>query len=177
MVKGNGSGATARAEAILALGGNLGDVRETFDQAVDLLCRDGRVKIRVQSSDFRTPAWGVEDQDPFINRCIIVDTDLEPRTLLGRALAVERTLGRDRSHERRWGPRPIDIDVLCYDGLAIDEPGLTLPHPRWWQRAFVLVPLAEIAPERRIGGLRVREALARVDTTGIERLAPGESED
>jgi 2-amino-4-hydroxy-6-hydroxymethyldihydropteridine diphosphokinase len=158
------------AEALLGLGGNLGDVRANLDRAVELLCADGRATLRAQSSDFRTPPWGVEDQPAYINRCIATETDLGPRALLERALAVERALGRDRSRERRWGPRPIDIDLLNYDDIVVDEPGLTLPHPRWSERAFVLVPLAEIAPDRVIGGIAVRDALARVDARGIERL-------
>ena len=158
------------AEALLGLGGNLGDVRRSLDRAVGLLCEDGRAKVRAQSSDFRTPPWGVEDQPAYINRCVILETELGPRALLERALAVERALGRNRARERRWGPRPIDIDLLSYADLVIDEPGLTLPHPHWAQRAFVLVPLAEIAPERVIGGIAVSDALARVDASGIERL-------
>ncbi len=158
------------AEALLGLGGNLGDVRLSLDRAVELLCEDGRAKLRAQSSDFRTPPWGVEDQPAYVNRCVILETDLGPRALLERALAVERALGRDRARERRWGPRPIDIDLLSYDDVVIDEPGLTLPHPHWAQRAFVLVPLAEIAADRVIGGVSVRDALARVDASGIERL-------
>ncbi len=158
------------AEALLGLGGNLGDVRGNLDRAVELLCEDGRAKVRAQSSDFRTPPWGVEGQPAYINRCVILETDLGPRALLERALAVERALGRDRARERRWGPRPIDIDLLSYDDVVIDEPGLTLPHPHWAQRAFVLVPLAEIAADRVIGGVSVRDALARVDASGIERL-------
>jgi 2-amino-4-hydroxy-6-hydroxymethyldihydropteridine diphosphokinase len=158
------------AEALLGLGGNLGDVRTNLDRAVELLCEDGRAKLRAQSSDFRTPPWGVEDQPAYINRCVMLETDLGPRALLERALAVERALGRDRARERRWGPRPIDVDLLSYDDIVIDEPGLTLPHPHWAQRAFVLVPLAEIAPERVIGGISVSDALARVDASGIERL-------
>jgi len=160
------------AEALLGLGGNLGDVRRNLDRAVELLCEDRRAKVRAQSSDFRTPPWGVEDQPAYINRCVILETDLGPRALLERALAVERSLGRDRARERRWGPRPVDIDLLSYADLVIAEPGLTLPHPRWAQRAFVLVPLAEIAADRVIGGVSVRDALARVDASGIERLPP-----
>ena len=95
-----------------------------------------------------------------------------PQALLARAQSVERALGRDRSDERRWGPRAVDIDLLAYDDLALNEPELTLPHPRLLERAFVLVPLAEIAPERTIGGIRVRDALARLDTAGIEQLPP-----
>jgi 2-amino-4-hydroxy-6-hydroxymethyldihydropteridine diphosphokinase len=160
------------AEALLGLGGNLGDVRQNLDRAVELLCEDGRAKLSAQSSDFRTPPWGVEDQPAYVNRCLILETDLDPQALLERALAVERALGRDRARERRWGPRPIDIDLLSYDDVILDEPGLKLPHPHWAERAFVLVPLAEIAPERVIGGIAVRDALARVDAGGIERLPP-----
>ena len=87
-----------------------------------------------------------------------------------RALDVERALGRDRTREQRWGPRGIDIDLIAYGDLAIEEPGLTLPHPRLFERAFVLVPLAEIAPDRLIAGRRVRDALARLDAAGIEKL-------
>jgi 2-amino-4-hydroxy-6-hydroxymethyldihydropteridine diphosphokinase len=158
------------AEALVGLGGNIGEVRTTLDRAVAAFC-DGRdVRLVAQSSDYATPPWGVVDQPPFVNRCIAVATGLTPRALLDRALAVERTLGRERARERRWGPRPIDIDLLAYDDVAIAEPSLTLPHPRLFERAFVLVPLAEIVPDRVIAGVRVHDALARVDTRGIERL-------
>ena len=159
------------AEALVGLGGNVGNVRTTLDRAVAAFCDGTDVRLVAQSSDYRTPPWGVEDQPAFVNRCIVVDTALAPRALLDRALNVERTLGRDRARERRWGPRAIDIDLLAYDDLAIDEPGLTLPHPRLLERAFVLVPLAEIGPDRVVAGVRVRDALARLDARGIERLA------
>jgi 2-amino-4-hydroxy-6-hydroxymethyldihydropteridine diphosphokinase len=159
------------AEALVGLGGNIGDVRMTLDRAVDAFCDGSDVRLAIRSSDYATPPWGVVDQPPFVNRCIAVATTLAPRALLDRALAVERSLGRDRNHEQRWGPRAIDIDLLSYDDVAIDEPGLTLPHPRLFERAFVLVPLAEIVPGRVIAGVRVRDAVARVDTRGIERLA------
>jgi 2-amino-4-hydroxy-6-hydroxymethyldihydropteridine diphosphokinase len=158
------------AEALLSLGGNLGNVRATLDRAVALLCHGGDVRLVARSSDYRTPPWGVADQPPFVNLCIAVDTSLSPQALLARAQSIERALGRDRSGERRWGPRAVDIDLLAYDDLALNEPELTLPHPRLLERAFVLVPLAEIAPERMIGGIRVRDALARIDTAGIEQL-------
>jgi 2-amino-4-hydroxy-6-hydroxymethyldihydropteridine diphosphokinase len=160
------------AEALIALGGNIGDVRATFDRAVDLLCEDGTVRLLARSSDYRTPPWGVEDQPPFINACLMVDTDLTAHALLNRTRLIERTLGRDRANEQRWGPRTIDIDLIAHDDAVIDHPDLQLPHPRARERAFVLVPLNEIAPERSIGGISVREALARVDAGGIERL-PG----
>lgn len=157
-------------DALVGLGGNIGEVRTTLDRAVAALCDGSEVRLLAQSSDYQTPPWGVVDQPPFVNRCIGVATALAPRALLDRALEVERMFGRDRSREQRWGPRPIDIDLLAYDDIAIAEPGLTLPHPRIFERAFVLVPLAEIAPDRVIAGVRVRDALARVDIRGIERL-------
>ena len=160
------------ADALLGLGGNIGDVRTTLNRAMAALCDGTDVRLVAQSSDYVTPPWGVEDQPAFVNRCIAVATTLAPHALLDRALTVERMLGRDRSREQRWGPRAIDIDLLAYDNVAIDEPGLTLPHPRLLERAFVLVPLAEIVPDRMIAGTRVRDALARLGTRGIERLGP-----
>src|SRR5262249_822448 len=106
------------------------------------------------------------------NLCIAVATTITPHALLARAQAVEHALGRERAEERRWGPRPLDIDLIAYDDLTVDDNDLTLPHPRLFERAFVLVPLAEIAPERVIAGVKVRDALARVDTTGVVKLPP-----
>lgn len=160
------------AQALLGLGGNVGDVRATLDEAVALFA-DGRdVTLLARSSDYLTPPWGVEDQPPFINLAILVETALSPRDLLTRALNVERALGRDRTFAERWGPRPVDIDLLAYEDVALDEPGLTLPHPRLFDRAFVLVPLAEIAPDRVISGKRVSDVRAAIDTAGIEKLVP-----
>ncbi|MFL4984805.1 MAG: 2-amino-4-hydroxy-6-hydroxymethyldihydropteridine diphosphokinase [Xanthobacteraceae bacterium] len=160
------------AEALLALGGNVGDARATLDRAVTLLCDGKAVRLIARSSDYRTPPWGREDQAPFINLCLVVKTELSPQALLRRGLEVERALGRDRSREQRWGPRPVDIDILAYDDVSVSEPDLTLPHPLVFERAFVLVPLSEIAPDRTIAGVRVRDALARIDASGIERLPP-----
>jgi 2-amino-4-hydroxy-6-hydroxymethyldihydropteridine diphosphokinase len=160
------------AEALIALGGNVGDARATLDQAVKLFCDGADVRLLARSSDYRTPPWGDTDQPPFINLCLAVETQLSPRALLERAQRVERALGRDRTKTRRWGPRTADLDILAYDDVALSEPDLTLPHPHLFDRAFVLAPLAEIAPERMIAGTRVRDALARVETTGIERLPP-----
>jgi 2-amino-4-hydroxy-6-hydroxymethyldihydropteridine diphosphokinase len=160
------------AEAVLALGGNVGDVRSTLDRAVAMLCDGREVRLIARSSDYRTPPWGVTDQPAFVNRCLVVETALSPRGLLARALAVEAALGRDRAKGRRWGPRTIDVDLIAYDDVEIDEPDLTLPHPRALERAFVLAPLAEIAPDRVIAGVKVVDALARLDSGDIERLPP-----
>jgi 2-amino-4-hydroxy-6-hydroxymethyldihydropteridine diphosphokinase len=160
------------AEALLGLGGNVGDVRTTLDRAVAALCDGPDVGLVARSSDYRTPPWGVTDQPPFINIALVVETALAPRALLARALAVEATFGRDRAREQRWGPRTLDIDIIAYGDIEIDEPGLTLPHPRLFERAFVLAPLAEIAPDRRIKGIRIADALARLGPDGVEKLPP-----
>ncbi|HUI94622.1 MAG TPA: 2-amino-4-hydroxy-6-hydroxymethyldihydropteridine diphosphokinase [Xanthobacteraceae bacterium] len=159
-------------EAYLALGGNVGDARRTLDRVVASFCDGEAVRLLARSSDYRTAPWGVTEQPPFINFCIAVETELAPRALLARALAVERAFGRDRDREQRWGPRPADIDLLAYDDVALAADDLILPHPRLFERAFVLVPLAEIAPDLEIAGVRVGDALARVDSSGIERLPP-----
>jgi 2-amino-4-hydroxy-6-hydroxymethyldihydropteridine diphosphokinase len=162
------------AQAYLGLGGNVGDSRAILDYAVQLLCDSDEVRLTARSSDYATPPWGFKNQPPFINLCIAVTTTLSPRDLLTRAQNVEKKLGRDRANETRWGPRTCDIDIIFYDGITVDEPGLILPHPRLFERAFVLMPLAEIAGDRVIAGQRLSEALAQLDTTGIKRLpAPG----
>jgi 2-amino-4-hydroxy-6-hydroxymethyldihydropteridine diphosphokinase len=160
------------AEALLALGGNTGDPRETIAHAIDHLCAADDVRLLARSSDYRTPPWGVIEQPDFINACIKVETTLSPDDLLTHGLAIEKIFGRDRAHEQRWGPRPLDIDLLAYDDVTMATERLTLPHPRIAARAFVLVPLAEIAPDQRIGTLTVRAALAALDQTGIEKLPP-----
>ena len=160
------------AEALLGLGGNVGDVRSTLDRAITLLCADGAVKLLARSSDYQTPPWGVTEQPAFVNLCVRVETAFAPTALLQRVLAVEAALGRHRAAETRWGPRTIDIDILAYDEIRLDEANLQLPHPRLKERAFVLVPLAEIAPDWRIDGEIVGELAARADQAGITRLAP-----
>jgi 2-amino-4-hydroxy-6-hydroxymethyldihydropteridine diphosphokinase len=159
------------AEALVAFGGNVGDIRDTLDRAVAAFCDQG-VRLLARSCDYRTPPWGITDQPPFVNLCVAVETDLTPHALLSHAQTVERTFGRDRAKEQRWGPRPVDIDLLAYDEMILKEPNLTLPHPRLLERAFVLVPLAEIAPDKVIAGTRVADALARIDTTGVVKLQP-----
>jgi len=163
------------AEALIALGGNVGQenqVRETLDRAIAALCDGTALRLLARSSDYRTPPWGVTEQPPFVNCAIVAATDLSPQALLARAQLVERDFGRDRAHERRWGPRTLDIDLIAYDDVALKTLELTLPHPRALERAFVLAPLAEIAPKRTIAGIHIGDALAKLDQTGIEKLPP-----
>jgi 2-amino-4-hydroxy-6-hydroxymethyldihydropteridine diphosphokinase len=159
-------------DALLALGGNVGEARDTLDRAIAQFCGGAEVKLMARSSDYLTPPWGVRDQPPFVNLCIAVETSLTPHALLARAQAVERAFGRDRSKEQHWGPRTLDIDILVYDDLVLHTPELTLPHSRLFERAFVLVPLAEIVPDRMILGWRVGAVLAKLDKAGITKLPP-----
>ena len=155
---------------LLALGANLGDAAMTIRRALDRLHESG-VRIIRRSALYRTPPWGPVPQPDFANACAAGETALAPRALLALTQSIERELGRVPGE--RWGPRAIDIDILDYDGHAVDEPGLALPHPRVIERAFVLVPLADIAPEHVLAGRPVREWAESADRTGIERLDPG----
>jgi 2-amino-4-hydroxy-6-hydroxymethyldihydropteridine diphosphokinase len=159
------------ASALIALGGNVGDVRATFTRAISSICRMAQGVLIARSSDYATPPWGDEDQAPFVNACIEIETGLNPHALLFAMQKVEQKFGRSRDKERRWGPRTLDLDLIAYDDVSLQEPELTLPHPRLFERAFVLVPLAEIAPDRVVGGIRVRDGLAGVSTQGIVRLS------
>ena len=160
------------ADVLIALGGNVGDVRTAFEKAIANICGMTQAALIARSSDYATPPWGDEQQDRFINACIEIDTVLDPHALLFTLHKIEKTFGRDRAGEKRWGPRTLDLDLIAYDDVKIDKPELTLPHPRLFERAFVLVPLAEIAPDRLIAGQTPRQALARLSTEGIEKLAP-----
>jgi 2-amino-4-hydroxy-6-hydroxymethyldihydropteridine diphosphokinase len=126
--------------------------------------------LMARSADYATPPWGDEQQPSFVNACIEIETSLDPHALLFCLQKVETKFGRDRSLERRFGPRTLDLDLIAYDDVRIDRPELTLPHPRLFERAFVLVPLAEIAPDRVIAGRTIKDALAAVSTDGIVRL-------
>ena len=158
------------ANVIIALGGNVGDVRATFRKAVANICGMTQAALVARSSDYATPPWGEEKQDSFINACIEIETALDPHALLFTLHKIEKKFGRDRAKETRWGPRTLDLDLIAYDDVELDKPELMLPHPRLFERAFVLVPLAEIAPDRKISGKTVQAALAEVSTAGIERL-------
>ena len=159
------------ASVLIALGGNVGEVRATFRMAISHVLGATQGALIARSSDYRTPPWGEKDQPPFINACIEIETSLDPMALLFTLHRTEKKFGRDRANEKRWGPRTLDLDILAYDNGAINMPELTLPHPRLFERAFVLVPLAEIAPDRDIGGRTPRRALAEIPSDDIERLS------
>ena len=158
------------ADVLIALGGNVGDVRATFQKAIANICGMTQGVLLARSSDYATPPWGDEQQARFINACVEIETGLDPHALLFTLHKIEKKFGRDRSHETRWGPRTLDLDLIAYDDVSIQKPELTLPHPRLFERAFVLVPLAEIVPDRVIAGCSISAALARLSTAGIERF-------
>ena len=143
--------------AYVGVGANLGDRRATIEEAIALL------EGVVATSELReTDPVGVTDQPAFLNGAVAIETDLLPRELLDQLLAVERRLGRER--RERWGPRTIDLDLLLYGDQTIDEPGLTVPHPRLPERRFALEPLAELDPELLVPGRgRVSDLLAKLD--------------
>ena len=157
------------AEAALGLGGNLGDPVAAFATALRRLGATPGVALRARSSVWRTAPWGVEDQPEFRNMAVLVETTLPAEDLLALCLAIEREGGRER--RERWGPRTLDIDILTYGDAAIDRPGLQIPHPRIAERAFVLAPLAEIAPRTAIGGRAVADLLATLADAEVRRDA------
>lgn len=160
---------TPRSHVGLGLGANLGNPTANLREAVDRLRKAG-LEFEALSSLYRTKPWGVTDQPDFVNACALARTDLDPLSLLDCVQAVEHDMGRRRS--LRWGPRPIDIDILFYDDLVSADPRLTLPHPGLMERAFVLRPLAEIAPELVIGGQRLADAAEKLGSDSVVRLSP-----
>lgn len=158
--------------AYLGLGSNLGDRRALLQQAIEALDW-GAVVVVARSRVYETdPVGGPDGQPSFLNQVVAVDTSLDARALWERCSAVEAALGRSRLHEERWGPRLIDIDLLAFGEEVVDEPDLVVPHPRLAERAFVLVPLAEIAPDAVVPGLGVvRDVLAGMGELGGVRVS------
>jgi 2-amino-4-hydroxy-6-hydroxymethyldihydropteridine diphosphokinase len=153
----------------LGLGSNIGDGPTNIAKALLLLKQSGAMQITAVSSIYKTAPWGYLAQSPFTNACALVRTRLDPAALLAAVKKVEADMGRKESV--RWGPRLIDIDILFYGEAPLSTPDLVLPHKELFNRAFVLVPLAEIAPRLKLDGRSVAEAAARVAGEGIEKWA------
>jgi 2-amino-4-hydroxy-6-hydroxymethyldihydropteridine diphosphokinase len=157
--------------AAIALGANLASPEAQVLGAFDEIARLPGTTLRARSSLYRTAPVGYAAQPAFINAAALVDTTLAPRALLDGLLAIERAHGRVRDVPN--GPRTLDLDIIAYGDAVLDEPGLAIPHPRAHERAFVLAPLAEIAPELRLPGHGLaRECLAKCDRTGIAKMEP-----
>jgi 2-amino-4-hydroxy-6-hydroxymethyldihydropteridine diphosphokinase len=153
---------------IIALGSNLGDKAANIAAAIARLTAADDVTLVERSRDYATEPWGKTDQDWFVNAAVAVRTALDPHALLQRCQQIEREMGR--VHREKWGPRIIDLDLLIYGDEAINTPDLVLPHPYIGERAFVLAPLMDIAPELQIGGRTVRELYERIDAEGVRAI-------
>ncbi|MCW0451859.1 2-amino-4-hydroxy-6-hydroxymethyldihydropteridine diphosphokinase [Xanthomonas sacchari] len=158
----------APVQACIGLGGNLGDAAATLRAALAALDTLPQTRLLRASQLYRSPAWGREDQPDFINAAALVSTTLPAPELLQALLDLEHRHGRQRLPGERWGPRTLDLDLLLYAEAVIDLPGLQVPHPFLHERAFVLLPLAEIAADAVIPGHgTVRDVRDRIETGGI----------
>ena len=132
---------------VLGLGSNLGDRESNIRSAVTALAADRQLVLLGTASFYETPPFGGPPQGDYLNSAALFRTGLSPREVLSLGLAVERSLGRVRPDPVRWGPRTIDVDLLWMEGVAVDEPGLLVPHPRLPERPFALRPLLDLVPE------------------------------
>ncbi|MEO5596203.1 MAG: 2-amino-4-hydroxy-6-hydroxymethyldihydropteridine diphosphokinase [Lysobacteraceae bacterium] len=152
------------------MGGNLGDMSATLESAFAALTQLPNSRLLRRSSLYRTPAWGPIAQPDFLNAVALIETELVPDALLAHLLGIERSHGRERG-DARWGPRTLDLDLLVHGDHVVDHDGLKLPHPHLHERAFVLVPAAEVAPDTLVPGRgRIDALLAALDCSGIERV-------
>ena len=152
-------------DVFIGFGSNLGDRLSALDTAAELLSPD--VRVLKASKVYETPPWGYEDQPAFLNQVLQVETELDPPALLNHLKRVELKMGRKATF--RYGPRAIDLDILFYDGLIYSTESLQIPHPLASERAFVLLPMREIAPEfiHPALGKTMTELARAVDSTGI----------
>lgn len=156
--------------AFVALGSNLGDPQRQLGEAFAALGRLPATRLLQRSRLYRTPPWGMLEQPPFLNAVAMLDTALDPHALLDALLSIERDAGRTRDGVR-WGPRTLDLDLLHVDGVTLHDERLTLPHPRIAERAFVLLPLAELAPGLLLPAQgKVADLLAMLDTADCEAI-------
>lgn len=158
--------AEERMTAYIGLGGNIGDPVAAMAEALQAFDKHAQCSVLAVSRLYRTPPWGKTDQDWFFNSAAAIATSLAPHQLLDLCLEIERAMKRVRIE--RWGPRTIDLDVLAYEGVSLYDDRLTIPHPRMKDRAFVLMPLADLAPDLHIEGRAVADWLDAADKTGIE---------
>ncbi|MBW4638355.1 MAG: 2-amino-4-hydroxy-6-hydroxymethyldihydropteridine diphosphokinase [Gloeocapsa sp. UFS-A4-WI-NPMV-4B04] len=153
----------------IALGSNLGDSRAILEAALQSLAATPDITLKARSSWYQTKAVGPPQPD-YLNGCALLHVETPPQQLLETLLAIETQFGRIR--RERWGPRSLDLDLLLYDDLILETPTLQLPHPRMRERAFVLVPLAQIAPDwiEPVSGKAIAQLLQAVDCSEVHRI-------
>jgi 2-amino-4-hydroxy-6-hydroxymethyldihydropteridine diphosphokinase len=156
-------------DSVIALGSNIGDSLTILDAAVKTLHKVPGITYKIKSSWYRTKAVGPPQPD-YINGCVAISVDLDPLKLLEILLEIENQFGRER--KERWGARTLDLDLLLYDDFIVHTPTLEIPHPRMSQRAFVLVPLAEIAPDwvEPVSKRPIKELVKQVDCSDVYLL-------
>lgn len=155
--------------AAIALGSNLGNSLALVKGAVEVLAHEATTTLVGQSQWYKTIAIGPVQPD-YVNGCVVVETKRSPQDLLHLLMAIEQQFGRQRTEH--WGPRTLDLDLLLYNSVILDTPTLSLPHPRMTERAFVLVPLAELLPDwvHPVSGLTVGQHRNQLDCTGVSLL-------
>ena len=161
-------------EAWIGLGSNLGKPKARLTAALEKLARTAGIEVKRCSGFYRSAPWGLEDQDDFVNAVAVVETTLPPRELMKSLLDIEQQLGRER-REARWGPRCIDLDLLTYEDLQLESPGLQLPHPRMQLRAFVLQPILELDSDFLIPGVGpAKTCLSELEPQHVEYIGSAE---
>lgn len=151
----------------IGMGGNVGDVAAAMQWALDAIGANGSCKVQKISPVYQTAPWGLVDQPDFLNCCVSLRTPLAPLAFLDMIQKIEHDGGRVR--EIRWGPRTLDIDLLTYGDETIEMPRLTVPHPRMLERAFVMVPLADIEPDLMIAGQKASAHAGALDQAGMQK--------
>ena len=159
------------AKVYLGLGSNIGDRKDNIDSAIDMLKNHGSIEVKRISSYYETEPIGYEDQNWFLNVVLEINTTLKPYDLLEFCSSIEEKLKRKRVI--RWGPRTIDVDILIYEGFTSKDERLTVPHPRMTDRAFVMIPLYEIAPNIKINNKNIGEVLKNLDGKEIRKIDYG----
>ena len=152
----------------LSLGSNLGQKVDYLNNAVDIIKKNDFIHNVKTSSFYQTDPVGYLDQDVFVNIALVLETTLSPYEMLEVCQHVEIELNRVRLI--RWGPRTIDVDIILYDDITMDDEALSIPHPRMKERAFVLVPIFELEPELKINNTTIKSLLSDLDTTGVRKI-------
>ncbi len=153
--------------AYIGLGGNIGDVHANMQTALEMIHADDNIEVLRISSVYKTPPWGIKNQNWFLNACACLKTTLTAHELLQVCLEVEKQLKRVR--QVRWGPRTIDLDILVFGDERIEQEDLQIPHPRMHERAFVIQPMMDLAPELTLQGKTISKWLSQIDIEDIKK--------